>query len=67
MIIKKKEKKNGEIDKFGKLTSENFAVRLAQWNLATKAVIADIVEKTDFDDKLKNLIKKITSNKTKRV
>ena len=27
---KKKKKKNGEIDKFGKLTSENFAVRLAQ-------------------------------------
>ena len=27
---KKKKKKNGEIDKFDKLTSENFAVRLAQ-------------------------------------
>ena len=42
---------------FNKLTAENFAARLAQVNLVTK---------TDFDDKLKNLNKKINSNKTKQ-
>ena len=35
---------------FNKLTAENFAARLAQANLVTK---------TDFDDKLKNLKKTI--------
>ena len=43
---------------FNKLTVENFAARLAQANLVTK---------TDFDDKLKNLNKKINTNKTKHV
>ena len=41
---------------FNKLTAGNFAARLAQANLVTK---------TDFDDKLINLNRKITSNKTK--
>ena len=50
-----------------KLTAENFAERLAQANLASKNDIANFVEKTDFDDKLKNLNKKVTSNKTKHV
>ena len=36
---------------FNKLTTENFKARLAEPNLVTK---------TDFDDKLKNLNKKIT-------
>ena len=52
------------IQEFNKLTSENFEVRLAQANLATKADIDDFVEQTDFNDKLKNLNKKVTSNKT---
>ena len=52
---------------FDKLTAEMFAARLAQANLVTKADIADFVEKRDFDDKLKNLNKKVTSNKTKHV
>ena len=39
---------------FNKLTVENFAARLAQANLVTK---------TDFDDKLKTLIKKLTQTK----
>ena len=52
---------------FNKLTSENFAARLKQANLASKSVIAALVKKTDFDDKLKTLNKKITSNKTKHV
>ena len=40
------------------LTAESFAARLAQGNLVTN---------TDFDDKLKNLNKKINSNKTKHL
>ena len=41
--------------------------RLAQENLASKSGIANLVKKTDFDDKLKNLNKNVTSNKTKYV
>ena len=41
---------------FNKLTVENFTARLAQ---------ADLVTKTDFDNKLSSLNKKITSKKTK--
>ena len=41
-----------------KLTAENFVARLAQAHLVTK---------TDFDDKLINLNKKINSNKTKHL
>ena len=43
---------------FNKVTTGNFAARLAQANLVTK---------TDFDDKLKNLNTKVNSNKTKHV
>ena len=53
--------------KFNKLTSENFVSRLLQANLASKNVIATLVKKTDFDDNLKNLNKKVASNKTKHV
>ena len=55
------------IPEFNKLTIENFAARLAQENLATKNDITNFVKKTDFDDKLNNLNKKITLNKTKHV
>ena len=41
---------------FNKLTAENFVVRLAQANLASKSDIANFVKMTDFDDKLKNVI-----------
>ena len=41
--------------------------RLKQANLASKNSMADFVKKTDFDDKLKNLNKNATSNKTKHV
>ena len=34
-------------------------------NLATKAYIADFVKETDFNNKLNNLNKNVTSNKTK--
>ena len=51
---------------FNRLIVENFAVRLKQPNLGTKTDIDDFVEKTDFDDKLKNLNKRVTSNKIKK-
>ena len=41
--------------------------RLAQANLASKNDIAALVKKTDFDNKLKNLDKNISSNKTKHI
>ena len=47
------------------LTLENVASKLGQGNLASKIDIANFVRKTDFEDKLKNLNKKATSNKTK--
>ena len=49
------------------MTVENFAARLAQANLATKSDSANFVDKTDFDEKMRNLNKKITSNKTKHL
>ena len=52
---------------FNKLTSENFSARLAPANLASKNDIPNFVKMTDFDDKLKNLNKNVTSNKTKHV
>ena len=50
---------------FAKFTAKDFITRSKQLNLATKADIDDLVEKTDSDDKLKNLNKKIASNKKK--
>ena len=52
---------------FKKLMSENFTARLARANLASKSYIAYFVKKIHSDDKLKNLNKNVTSNKTKRV
>ena len=48
------------------ITPESFVARIKQVNLASKSDIANFVNKTDFD-KLKNLNKKLTSNKTKNV
>ena len=39
-----------------KLTPENFAARLTQANLASKSYIANFVNKTDFDNQVKNII-----------
>ena len=50
---------------FIRLIADNFPSRLYIANLATKSDIDDFVEKTDFHDKLKNLIKIVTSNKKK--
>ena len=47
---------------FNKLTAENFAARLPQTNIASKNDIAHFIKKTDFDDKLKNLNKRINLN-----
>ena len=49
------------------INGKKFAARLAQAKLAIKADIDGFVEKTDFEDKLKNLNKKVTSNKTEYV
>ena len=43
------------MQEFNKLTADNFATRLAQVKLTTKADIADFVKETDFDNKLKNI------------
>ena len=53
--------------KFKWLTAENFAARLAQVKLATKADIADFIKKTDFDVNLKSSNKKVCSNETKQI
>ena len=52
---------------FNKLTSENFAVRLKQANLARESDIANFVKKTDFDNKLLGFSKRINLNKRKHV
>ena len=44
------------------MTADNFAARSAQAKLTTKADIADFVKEMDFDNKLKNINKKVTSN-----
>ena len=41
--------------------------KLAQANLATKSDTTNFVNKTNFDEKLKDLNKKVTSNKTKHL
>ena len=52
---------------FDKLTSENFAPRWKEADIARKKDIADFVKKTDFNGKLKNINEKVTSNKSKHV
>ena len=75
MKLKKKKKKLDhdhskyiDTQEFNNLTADYFAARLSQANLTTKDNIADFVKKKrDFDNKLKNSNKKVTSNKTKHV
>ena len=45
---------------FNRLTAENCTVTLKQANLGIKADADNLVEVTDFDDKLKQLNKKVT-------
>ena len=47
--------------------ADNFPDRLAQAKLATEDDTIDFVKKAYFDNKLKNLNKKVTSYKTKRL
>ena len=47
------------LQNFDKLTKENFDLRLKRENLACQIDIANFVNKTDFDNKLKD----VTSNK----
>ena len=54
-------------EEFNRWTAENLATSLKKANLPTKGDFDDFVEKTDFNDKLNNLNKKVTSNKTKHV
>ena len=52
---------------FNKFTADIFALRLKWANLASRSDLVNLVNKTYFDEKLKNLYRKITSNKTKIV
>ena len=52
---------------FDKLKAETFTARFKQGSLAAKADITDFIKNTDFDDKLENLNKKVTSNKLKHL
>ena len=47
------------------MTSEYFARRIAQANLASESDIVNFVKKTGFDDKLKTLNKKLLQTKQK--
>ena len=47
--------------------AENIAARLAEANLVSKNYIAKFIKKTDFDDKLKNVNKEVTSNKSEHL
>ena len=47
------------------MTTNNLETTLAQANLEAKADTDDLVEETDFDDTLKNLNKKLNSNKAR--
>ena len=58
-------RKNITTQELNKLTVHNFAAKLAQAKLATKADIADFVKELHFDDKLNNIIIKATLNKTR--
>ena len=51
---------------FNKLTSENFAAKLAQASLTSKNDINNFLKKINFDDKFKSLNKHVNANKTKQ-
>ena len=59
--------KNITTQGFDKLKSKKFAVRLKEAKLSTKKDIVDFIKKTDFDKKLKNINKKVISNKTRHL
>ena len=54
-------------EEFDKLTSKNFAARLAQANLASKNGIANFLKETDFDNKLISFNERTILDKSKHV
>ena len=52
---------------FNNLTAETFTARLKQANVTTKGDVANYVKKADFNVQLKDLNKKVTSNKSKHL
>ena len=55
------------VPEFTKLSAENFAARLKQANSASKSDIGNLVNKTDFDNKLISFNKRSNSKKIKHV
>ena len=55
------------VPEFTKLSAENFAARLKQANSASKSDIGNLVNKTDFDNKLISFNKRSNSKKRKHV
>ena len=49
------------------MTAKHFAERLKEAKLATKSDIANFLKETYFEEKLKNINKKVTLNKSKHV
>ena len=49
------------------MLANNFEARLVQEHLTTMADITDFVKEADFDNKLKSVNKKVTSEKIKHV
>ena len=68
-----KKKKNPDQDKyittseFNQFSETIFDHRLKLRNLVSKSDIANFITKTCFDEKLRNINKKVTSNKTKHL
>ena len=54
-------------EEFNNFIANKFEAKLKQVNLVTKAEIFDFGKKKDFDDKLKNINRKLTLSKTKHV
>ena len=67
LLLKIKYLTTANISLLENLTAGNFQARLAQANLASQNDIVNFAKTTDFDDKLKSLNKKVTSNKKKYV
>ena len=64
MNIKISEVESKNRDNYTYITTQEF-IRLTTKNLAARLKQANLVNKTDFDNKLASFHKQITSNKTK--
>ena len=65
--IRKLRKVENKITDHGKYITTQEFIKLTGENLATRLKQADLVSKTDFDNKLTSFNKRITSNKTKHL